>query len=494
MDNKVYEELDDLKRIKKEYGENMSHLCRKLFPSILEHEGLLYYILSTHFAKSKSLYGDITRERKEYVFKEYIYYFYDEIREKKENEKKEVKSVKELLEEKGYDIYECKTNEDIHKFRKYYKDNEVLCTFKDSNRIDNHYIFFIVKKNVDEIKREDFTNPKREDEYSTSVLDLQFDKAIKQRVSIKSRYNHTVSYPDATYSNNLENISEGLTEAFERDYGFNIGNSYKVNFELEGYVEASDGKYYKYNYEINNINYCPNNIIIDNGNIIEDYKDKSRYTFMDYFILDESKKEIIVYDKKINDSFIDALKPITNIDIKNKEGYKEIKLTIDQNKEAIIKLDKQGRIIGYENKHLKKCGDNFLYLNKVLKELNAPNLEECGKYFLFYNGVLKVLNVRNLKKCGDYFMYYNQVLKELNTPNLEECGDCFLWYNEELKVLNALNLKKCGERFLGCNNRLEKFNISEEAYDENYFAFSGYIHELMSNKLLKEERVSRMTL
>ena len=53
----------------------------------------------------------------------------------------------------------------------------------------------------------------------------------------------------------------------------------KSNIEklyIPGYTVAEDGKYYKYNYEINNIYYCPDNIIIDNffnNNItINDFK------------------------------------------------------------------------------------------------------------------------------------------------------------------------------------------------------------------------------
>ena len=37
--------MDDLKLIKKYYGENMMHLCRTLFPTILETKGLLFSLL-----------------------------------------------------------------------------------------------------------------------------------------------------------------------------------------------------------------------------------------------------------------------------------------------------------------------------------------------------------------------------------------------------------------------------------------------------------------
>ena len=62
-----------------------------------------------------------------------------------------------------------------------------------------------------------------------------------------------------------------------------------MDFELRNYININF-KYYKYTYEINNIYYCLDNIIIDNGKVIDTYTDKSRYIFLDYFILDRQKK------------------------------------------------------------------------------------------------------------------------------------------------------------------------------------------------------------
>lgn len=458
MNNSLYDELDDLKIIKKEYGEAMSHMCRELFPTILEYKGFLYYILSSHFAKSKQLYEDIINEDKKYQFKNYIYFLYDEM-VSRNNREENNKSVRELLSEKGYTLYECRTNDDIQRFRKYYADGEELCTFRDTNRINNYYIFFIVKDNALQLDRSLFTSPKREDEYSLSVLDLQFDKGERQRVSIKSRYNHTVNNPDATYSNNLENIAEGLTEAFERDYGFNIGNEYKVNFELENYVLAGDNKYYKYNYEINNIHYCPNNIIIDNGEVIDKYADKSRYLLIDYFILDMQEKKITLYDEELKDSFIDGLSNITNIEIINEDGYKKITLKLEEDKEAIIKVDFNGKIIEYENKYLQDCGTGFLFYNESIKELNLPNLQKCGRGFLFYNKLIKELSLPNLQVCGHEFLPSNNKLQELYLPNLMICGDNFLLFNRELQKLNLPNLQKCGNDFLHRNIFLQELKL-----------------------------------
>lgn len=51
---------NELKKIKKTYGENFMKLCRSLFPTLLEQEGRLYRILATSFSTNcKTLYEDI---------------------------------------------------------------------------------------------------------------------------------------------------------------------------------------------------------------------------------------------------------------------------------------------------------------------------------------------------------------------------------------------------------------------------------------------------
>ena len=64
---------EDLKIIKKKYGEKMANLCRRLFPTLLEEEGLLSKLLLDHFDQSHSLYEDIINQHKESEFKNYIY-------------------------------------------------------------------------------------------------------------------------------------------------------------------------------------------------------------------------------------------------------------------------------------------------------------------------------------------------------------------------------------------------------------------------------------
>ena len=231
----------DLKIIKKKFGENMMKLSRELFPTLLEEKGLLSGIFLDNFNPSKMLYDDIKKEHLEKEFKMFIYGFLNKD-EVIENSKK---TPKELFEEIGYDFYECETEEDIKKFKKYYARGEELCTFNDK-RLDKCYIFFVVKKNVDEIKREKFKNPIREDEYGTSVMSIQFTRDETHTLSIKNRYNHALleGNPDATYRNNLENIAPGLTKSFENIYGLKQFNP-SVNFEMKNYVRGKDGKFYK---------------------------------------------------------------------------------------------------------------------------------------------------------------------------------------------------------------------------------------------------------
>ena len=210
--------IDDLKIIKKEYGEKMAHLCRELFPIILETKGLLSKIIMSKFARNYFLYDDLIENDMIEQFKNYIYSLVDV-------ENKDYlsinKSIKELLNEAGYDFYECHSESDIQSFRKYYAPGEELCTFTNGNRLERCFVFFAVKKNVDEIKRENFQNPERQDEYGTSVISIQFTRN-GHTLSIKNRYNHKVNNPDATFGNNLENIISGLTKAFEDEYNLKI--------------------------------------------------------------------------------------------------------------------------------------------------------------------------------------------------------------------------------------------------------------------------------
>ena len=484
--------MDDLKLIKKHYGEKMMHLCRELFPTLLETEGLLWYALTKKFPYSKLIADDVIRENAQGEFKNIIYSCIDV----EDNNKIVVnKTPQELLDEAGYILYECNSEEDIQKFKKYYAPREELCTFI-GGRLERCHVFFAVKKNVNEIKRKNFDHPQRQDEYGTSVISIQFSKDPSNTLSIKNRYNHTVNQPDATFSNNLDNIIPGLTEAFNQTYGLNNQKSNTEN-EIQGYVLASDGKYYPYNYEINNIYYCPDNIIIDNFKVNK--FDKSRYLIIQHFIIDLVNKTIKKYDDSksedfYEDSFIETIPEINNIKVEIDKTTKNRRIII--NNEIIIEVNDRGEIVKYENKLIKEIPDYFLIYNADLKEINIPNVERIRNDFLYNNRALEEINMPHLKLIGNSFMQGNSKLRKINIPNVEEIGNAFLSQNSDLKEINLPKVKKIGDDFLTTNEKIESIDFPEceELGEAHIFGEYSEGNILLENKVLKYVNLPKVTM
>ena len=363
----------DLKWIKKHYGEEMAHLCRSLFPKVLENEWVLPKSLYDHFPNKRTLGSDIVNQNRVREFQDYISSFINV--ETKNRYIDSNLTAKELLDKAGYILYpECKSEKDIQFFRKYYKKGELLCTFW-TDRLKDARVWFAVKKDVDMIKREDFKEPKRQDEYGTSVISIQFSKY--NFLSIKNRYNHTVNNPDNTFNSDLDNIIPGLADAFERDYGVRDAVQNRALFELIGYVLA-DGKYYKYNHEINGIYYCDDNVIIQNYRV---KKLPQHKMLVDYFVFDFKNNTVQLIDNRIKDSFVnclDKIKKITHengiIDIERENGT-HVKIGINQNRE----------IVSLQDCNLKKCKNDFLFYNKAIEKVDLPKLKNCGNSFLLNN-------------------------------------------------------------------------------------------------------------
>ena len=477
----------ELKKIKKIYGEQFMHLCRSLFPTILEKEGLLLEILESSFSNnSPTLFQDIIDNGLEDSFKDYIYSKVDV--EKEEMEAIKQKTPYELLEEAGYDLYECHTEEEIQKFKKYYAENEELCTFR-GGRLDRCVVFWAIRKDAEELRREDFTEPKREDEYGTSVMGIQFSKIGKCTVSIKNRYNHSVNNPDATYGNDLDKIIPGLTQSFKEllsERGLELDAQNVEKFEIPGYTVASDGKYYRYNMEVNGIYYCPGNVIIDNGKVIK--LDPEKQMLIDYFIIDRTKKTITLYDSTIGDSFTkghEDIKKIEMINEKDEKGKKTdnriIKIYKDKTEPIEIKIDGNNQIIGYRNEEITEIEHYFLLYNRELRKLSLPNVTRIGHHFLFSNIKLTELDLPKVTKIMDYGLTDNQGLTKLSLPNVIDIGDDFLSYNQELAQLDLPkvtqigngslyanrgltelylpNVELIGYKVLCCNNGLKKLNL-----------------------------------
>ena len=466
----------DLKIIKKKYGEKMMHFCREFFPTLLEKEGLLSNLLLNNFNESHILYNDLVEHNLLGEFKEYIYSLVDveNLEEKQDN----IASPEELLSSVGYNLYECHTEEEIQSFRKYYAKDEILCTFTNGNRLDYCRVFFAIKKNVHQIKREDFKNPQRQDLYGTSVISIQFDKLGGNRLSIKNRYNHHVNNPDSTFSNNLDNIVLGLTKSFEKYY--DIKQQYvNKSFEIPSYTMASDGKYYKYNYEIGNIYYCPNNIIINNGNA--DQLPKEKFLLFDFFILDLGTKKII---SLIDDGFIDSIGKIEKIEILNCGLLKQVVLYQEDGSLITIVLDKENNIIGLDNPYVKEVQNCFLSENKKCRMVRLANAKVIKNDFMRYNECIEEIYFENVEEIWDKFLFENKICKQVILPKLKTIsGYKFMYENNECNYVFMPNLKTAGESFMHNNKKIKIINFPKIQSLPPYFISSSKIEIAILPKL-----------
>ena len=481
--------MDDLTLIKRHYGEKMMHLCRELFPTLLETPGLLYTTLTRKFEPSRLLYEDIVEDDLYDSFKSIILHSADP---KTIEKSSTTRTPQELLDEAGYILYECHSEKDIQSFKKYYKPGEELCTFN-GGRLDKSHVFFAVKKDVDKIKRKD--NPEREDEYGTSVISIQFHRGPYNVLSIKNRYNHTVWNPDATFCNNLDNIIPGLTEAFEETYGLNINNGKPVDV-MNGYVRAEDGKYYKYNYESNNIYYCPDNVIIDNFRVKK--FDKSRYLVIESFVIDLQEKTIRDYDDEHYESFTKSLPKIESIKILNIEGGDK-KVIINDDIEIII--NKLNQIKSYTNPHTTVAGNYFLHESSAIEEINLPNVEAVGISFLRDAERLTKISLPKCKDIGCYFLYKNKSLRSIDLPSVERISSSFMQNN---RVLESINIQKCreiGTEFLPENRKLKSLilpyvKVLDGALCKNLYLGELYLPncEIIRNSFTVVQRIKIIDL
>ena len=448
----------DLKIIKKKYGENFMHLCRSLFPTILEkQEGLLSKILFETFHPNRYLYDDLVNNDAISRFKEYIYTIYEEQINAQTTSLLEnpfIADPKTLMRQAGYTLYECLTKEDIQQFRKYYTFNETLCTFR-GNRLDRCYVYFAVKDGADKLDRHNYINPNRQDEYGTSVISIQFTRDSSHTLSIKNRYNHTVANPDSTFSNDLDNIIPGLTESFSKHYG--ITQRYSNNkFELPNYVRANDGKLYRYNYEYNNTYYCPDNVII---NFFRPTKlPKEKFLVLDYFILDLVNKRFI--NPPLYESFPDTIGQIKNISIINQQDKKIVTITPITGEDIIIELDKYHHIISYQNNNVRTIGIDFLKKNLVLEKITFNNVKSIGNRFLYNNRSLLEINIPNVEFIGNSFLYFNTLITKVVFPNVTEIGSDFMPLSTATEV-SMPKLLKIGTDFMTFNKNLTAVDLPQ---------------------------------
>jgi len=481
--------MNDEKIIRDLYGEKMWKECKKLFPTILLKEGALSKILQDHFNPSRFLYEDIIKNNAIYEFQKYIY----SLSNIDINKVTTLKTVRELLNEKGYDLYECHTEEDIQRFKKYYAPHETICTITNGNRLERNYVFFAVKKNVDSIQRSE--SPRRDDDYGTSVISIQFTKGDLNILMITNRYNHRVPNSDATFDNNLENINIGLTDAFEREYHLKTHSDEKQEFIMPNYIKANDGKYYKYNQKMGNIYFCTNNIIIDNGKVITDYQDKEKYLIIDCYILDLQNHKIKCYNKigsydflRLNDAECSNIDDdnygISRMSAINSGEGKIINIKLKNGCESIIHINKYNQIVYIENNNQIREVSDLLDYSESIETLKLRNVKTIGERFGQTNQSLKYVSFDNTKTIENEVLSENIELKALIAPSVTSIGEGCLRDNQALKYIDISSVEKIEIAFLFNNNTLKNIelpNLKETfasvLYKNQYIDIFDYTNE-----------------
>lgn len=169
----------------------------------------------------------------------------------------------------GYDTVIFDDKEKIAGCKKYYAAGEVICTYNNlSGRMSQYHMLVAIKKDIDKIQRS--KKPQREDEYGTSILNIQIAKN-GSHMSIKNRYNHTVNECDSTLNNNLDLLVPGL-QAKVLGY-YNIASLNKNKNYYKNIIKIN-GVYLKYVTEVENVYF--GNFVLDSKNGVR-FADNGRY-------------------------------------------------------------------------------------------------------------------------------------------------------------------------------------------------------------------------
>jgi len=264
---------------KKRLGESPAKLIRSNYPEVLDDFEFLDYIFKR--CKTKTNIHNVFSNIENLLYMKNSYF-----EDKKEQEdSKNTGDLEEVLGKVGYDHKIIDSVGDLMKFKKYYASGELLCTYNNpEERLNDYHMIVLFKKGLEQIKRSN--TPKREDEYSTSLLNTQIHKK-HGNVSIKSRYNHTVNNPDAVFSNNLDRIAEGLTSALERKFKVKINRSGKE--QIPDNLKVVNDFVINYWIERNNV-YVGEDVYVDNDNVF--WIDPNKELIVDTFLVNFEEKTV----------------------------------------------------------------------------------------------------------------------------------------------------------------------------------------------------------
>ncbi len=400
----------------------------------------------------------------------------------------------ELLDQAGYKAFHADTLEKQNSIKHYFKQGELLCTFNDNARYKRYHIVHAIKKDVDNIKREDFKGKeRRQDAYGTSVISIQM---LKEGgfISIKNRYNHSVSNCDNTFNSNPDNIIQNLSLALKDR--FNVEFSAAKSPLPKGFVLIGE-QVLKYYQEINNIYYGDQRWAKD-GEIHTVDKSVGDALF-DRFLFDNKSKTLKNIDPSYGDSFVDDFNRCyggsRGLSVQNGNLTLNGDVLIGAEKSKIKTLYLPELItmsdyclydisalthfeapalttMGYSCLHyvdaltkfeapaLTVMGNECLYRGFTLTQFESPALTTMGCHCLSYIPSLTQFKAPALVSMDHRCLHHVPSLIEFNAPSLEEVGYCCFNNTPSLTEFNAPSLTKMGNYCLRNVSSLTKINVA----------------------------------
>lgn len=228
-----------------ESGEYAGSGARELLSKFMETPGFADEVTRTIPNKHQAL--KTLRDNQDYI----LAIFEQHYKQMSLEEQEPIKDPYELAKQAGYEL--AGPFEDVAEFTHYkedYRPGEQICTFNEPEaRLSAYHILWLRAPDADTIvpadeltpdnmtqSWEDYLrtigrydsqtdtynldglNPARGDPYGVSSMSVQISRC-GNHVSVKNRYNHTVTNPDNTYDNNLDNVAYGLRKAIYHQVG-----------------------------------------------------------------------------------------------------------------------------------------------------------------------------------------------------------------------------------------------------------------------------------
>ncbi|MBQ6110468.1 MAG: hypothetical protein IJL05_03750 [Alphaproteobacteria bacterium] len=327
----------------------------------------------------------------------------------------------DLLDKAGYKAWEVHNEQEQNAIAGYFRDvravehnmtggnprsdkGELVCTVHtnwkyDERRFDANYIINAVKKEClgdDKLPESQWhikpsKNPKREDEYGTSVISIQVYKN-GGFIRITNRYNHTVANPDNTFNSNPDNIIHGLSDAIKHYFDVDFSSQ---RVELPNHYITIKNKIIRYNKEINGV-YFADDLYVKNGKIIK-INTQSQLLLPGGLLLDVQNKTVT-----------SLLRPDDNLAIALTDVIKDKKIQITKNANGEKEVLADGKVVF----RLAKTGGLFKYLY-VSKFFNDDAGKDVRWSDYFVSG--GIFDLRDVKCMRAYHTDFSNVNVRFNS-------------------------------------------------------------------------------